>query len=560
MNEVKRIDDEYDTLFLKRGESLVPLDSFDVKYEDPKFTLENLGREQIPLNGFEIGANHHNLLWEYSLAKNYFAPLPYFRFFYSIGSKTEQNIHLIFAQNIKKRFGYHFTYDRVIGTAYQRQLKTKKNKLKLGLYYNNQFYRVKLSAQFFDNHLDESGGITSDSILRANGLENVPVFKENAQRRFKGMSATLLNRVNFTKDSLSNLRHGFYLRNIYNLDYSTFAEDLDSLHLIYPNVYFDTLSTYDKYQYAGINNHIGYYLKKGALQVEVGYGFDYYQTRNMGNDESFRDHYLNSAISLKKWKKMTILNHFDFYLLGRKSGDLSERFSFLIEDSSWFALANASYKISESTLRQRSYRGNTFQYVNDFDKQQQISLGVTGGYKNRFMDLKLSASYQHNQNPVYWDSIAYKQLAGQAGLLKAGLNVKFKFWKMENDLTVNYRLSTNDVIRVPPLEINNRIYYKGRVFKSKKLLVITGLGVRYFSGYQGYGFTPNMSEFYLSNQQVQNYPNLDFFLNLQINKVNFFFKIENWNASFHSNTYYTGEGYPVRPIYFKLGLEWEFFN
>lgn len=558
MNETVRFDDTYDTLFYRKGKSLSKLDSFDVQYETPRFTLENMAREALPIEGMTIGASHHNNLWNYKTPKNYFAPMPYFRFFYSIGSNSEQNMSLIFAQNVRKGFGYQITYNRTVGTSFQRRLATKLNKMHVALYYKNASYHVKLAAQMQDIRLAESGGIGSDSLLLLNGVENIAIEKDIAERRMKGISTSLMNRVNFSRDSLSTIKHGFFMRNILNIDYMTYSE-VGDINSMYPNVFIDSLTTADKYHYSGINNHLGYYLKSRLFEVELGYGFDYYEKKNFGN-ESYRDHYFNSSVALSKWRKFSFNNDFDIYFKGRKQGDINERFVASYVDSSWSVHVKSNFKIAEPTLRQEAYRGNNFEYSHDFDKMTQLEIGASGNYKNRFMTLGVQAHFQGNSKPVYWDSISYKQLSGAANYLKIGLTSQFKFWKMFNELTINYRYSSNDVIRVPALEINDRIYFKAPVFKSKKLVFMTGIGIRYYTGYKGYGFTPSMSEFYLSNQSVQNYPNLDFFLGLNITKVNFYFKIENWNASFHKTSHFVAEGYPVRPAYFKLGLQWEFFN
>ena len=69
-----------------------------------------------------------------------------------------------------------------------------------------------------------------------------------------------------------------------------------------------------------------------------------------------------------------------------------------------------------------------------------------------------------------------------------------------------------------------------------------------------------LSEFILQNEtEIGNYPILDFFFNMQVQRTRIFLKVENFGASFTGRNYYSAPNYPYRDLTVRFGLVWNFF-
>jgi hypothetical protein len=139
--------------------------------------------------------------------------------------------------------------------------------------------------------------------------------------------------------------------------------------------------------------------------------------------------------------------------------------------------------------------------------------------------------------------------------------VKFKWrWLNIENFTQYSTISNPDIIKVPKLYNHGRIYYQNRILK-KSLLTQIGLDVFWKSDYFANPYMPVTQQFYLNNYfSVQGYLLADFFVNVQIKRVNIFIKLSNFNQGFLQKGYFSTPYYPGLPRNFEFGIKWFFFD
>lgn len=115
------------------------------------------------------------------------------------------------------------------------------------------------------------------------------------------------------------------------------------------------------------------------------------------------------------------------------------------------------------------------------------------------------------------------------------------------------------VLNVPELNLRSTLYYSSHLFK-KALFLQTGVTLNYFSKYNMNAYDPVLAEFYVQNEQeIGEFPRLDFFLNAKIRQTRIYLKAEHFNAAFTGYDYYSAPNYPYRDFSIRFGVVWNFF-
>ena len=209
-------------------------------------------------------------------------------------------------------------------------------------------------------------------------------------------------------------------------------------------------------------------------------------------------------------------------------------------------------------LYQSDYKNYNWQ--NDF-KNEEIK---TAGLEFKLPKWgSIKASYNLIDNYTYYDSISKPvQAKTTLNYVKGKVNLHYTYRNFTLDNTVMYQhvLEGSDFFRVPQLVTRNTIYYANYLFKKKSMYLQTGITFKYFTLYKANAYNPLISEFVLQNEQnIGNYPVLDFFFNAQIQRTRLYFKVENFTASFTGRNYYVAPSYPYRDLVVRFGLVWNFF-
>jgi hypothetical protein len=124
---------------------------------------------------------------------------------------------------------------------------------------------------------------------------------------------------------------------------------------------------------------------------------------------------------------------------------------------------------------------------------------------------------------------------------------------------VYQKTDQTDILRTPDFYTFNSFFINQTFFKVLKTNV--GFDIRYNTAYDGYGYSPAASQFYVDNDaKLKTEPIVDFFLRASLRKANLFIKYDYVNQGLFSKGYYTVKGYPMQDRLFKFGVSWNFYD
>ena len=209
-------------------------------------------------------------------------------------------------------------------------------------------------------------------------------------------------------------------------------------------------------------------------------------------------------------------------------------------------------------LYQSAYKN--YNWKNDFKNEEIKNVGVE--FKlNKWGSI--NASYNLIDNFTYFDTISQpKQAKETLNYIKVKANQHFTYKNFTLENTVMYQtvLEGESFFNVPQIVTRNTLYFADHLFKGDPLYLQTGITLKYFTAFKANAYNPLLSEFVLQDEtEIGNYPVLDFFFNMQVQRTRIFFKVENFGASFTGRNYYSAPSYPYRDLTIRFGLVWNFF-
>ncbi|MGM9737990.1 MAG: putative porin [Candidatus Cryptobacteroides sp.] len=223
--------------------------------------------------------------------------------------------------------------------------------------------------------------------------------------------------------------------------------------------------------------------------------------------------------------------------------------------------AHFETSLDEPEYYQQHYYSNHYAWDNDFDKISKTQ--VVGMFDVPHWKLNLTAGWTLMKNYVYYDGNAIPQQEKSAvSVLKFALNKNFKLAGIHLDNQILFQISSDeDVIPVPPLAINSRLYWQFNVVKNV-MQVQLGAHVTYNTKWYAPGYSPALGMFY--NQKEEKYgncPYFDVFANVQWKRACIFVKFLNAGMGWPMDKadYFSAHGYirPQRGL--KLGVFWPFY-
>lgn len=134
-----------------------------------------------------------------------------------------------------------------------------------------------------------------------------------------------------------------------------------------------------------------------------------------------------------------------------------------------------------------------------------------------------------------------------------------RLWKIYCMNDIIYQVSGNqNVIPLPEIIIYNSTYFDHTFkFKSTKgeFRAMLGVDIYYNTQFNGYNYSPALAQFYNQDEKtIGDYPMMDAFLNIQLKRIKFFVKLQNFNSQWTEQNYYSAVSYPYNPMQIKFGL------
>jgi hypothetical protein len=515
--------------------------------------------------------------------KFYFSPTPYaeIKYFMSTKKWNENNLHVLYTQNINKKFNYGIRYDLQSGDGMFPQSKVSEPTLNFFIGYTGDKYSIYAALIRNKFRLQESGGIEITGITDPN-LTKSRIDGAFSQLYKFDFFISQEYKFGYTKTKIvdDTLEQKIYqpvgkLNYVFNYEhnYRTYFDD-DTLSNVYRDILISKEWTTDSinlkkwdnsvfwtfnnisYQNAEVLNSVG-----AVYEIIGNYTFKGYVWKPQV------DYYHNIKTVFKSvgtFKKF--LYRFDsyYYLSGYKQNDfrallnLQRNFTFR-KSPAVLSLTMDLYQ-REPAFMEQFYYTNHFIWNNNFDKKNVLRLNMTFQLPNNFFKVKLDAA--NLANYIYFDSLAYPVQAGNSfRVYSASIEKEFNFGKFSSmNKVIGQYSDNNEVVSIPKYIFYHSLYFN--YWYKTALHLHLGYEIYYSAEFDALSYAPVTGQFYLGKEmKTGSYPILNMYLDMRVQSVLLFFKFENISFQFlNDDFYYPVSYYPMNTTMFKFGVAWRFKN
>ena len=238
-------------------------------------------------------------------------------------------------------------------------------------------------------------------------------------------------------------------------------------------------------------------------------------------------------------------------------GNLSTRFK-LLGDSVTLT-AYGKFSNQEAPYLMNHYVSNHFIWENDFGKIRRFRVG--GKLDIPQTKSFLNVGVENLQNYIYFNEKCLPtQHGGSVQILSASLNQNFKLGVLHIDNKLTYQTSTDEtVIPLPKFSIYSNLYI---LFKVCGVLdVQLGVDCDYYTKYKSIAYQPATMSFYNQRDiEVGNYPFMNAYANMKLDKTRFYVMFSHVNQGMTGNNYFVLPHYPLNPRKFQIGVSVDFAN
>ena len=258
----------------------------------------------------------------------------------------------------------------------------------------------------------------------------------------------------------------------------------------------------------------------------------------------------------------------ELFLTGYRAGDFKfdgeivKAFDLRKGRASWTVFG--SMLNSQPSIWYERWGGNHFQWNNSINKEFRIDLGTDFSFPAR--KTKIRFNYAIIDNYTDFDTRALPS-QNSGGLSVAALMVKkeLRAWKFHLDNDVLIQQSSNtDVLDLPFVTVRTAAFFE-HLFKFEstngRLNIQAGAEAFLHTGYHPYAYMPATGRFYRQDQVLTgNYPFINVFLNLKIQRTRAFVMFDHMNAGMMGYDYFMVPTYPMNIRMFRYGIAWTFYN
>ncbi len=531
----------------------------------------------------------------------------------SAGQKInlEQLLDVVHTQNVNKYLNVGLMLNFLSGEGqYSFQKQTKKSFGLFGSYVRDR-YAGFAHISWNNQEQQENGGIRDPEFLNTYKPKDVPVnlgFNSNASSRLKNLNVEILNYYAFGKyasakkdtvrqqeddPDVPQLPMGWG-RLVYKIKYQRTGrsyQDHDPRSGFYRHIYFDTLITYDTSYFRMWENELALELqsnpeKKFSLGSRFGIvneaekysangQWDTLIENHAGDTLIYRmyeDFNTNTAVFGKIFNDIGGKFRWDasgrIYLFGYKSGNTefygNIRQVFRQEKNPSHLHLYGHFKITRPVFRLNHFTSNHFVWENDFKFIKDITVGGTYRMPSIHTGIGLEAAFLNQY--VYFDTAALPaQYDGSIVLYSLELNKDFYLWKFSFLNNICLQQSSNSgVLPLPLFNFRNSTAFNQDIHFKKTgglLRLQIGFELYYQTSWYGYAYMPATGRFYLQQKKkIGNYPFMDAFINMKVQRLRFFFKVQYFNSSFMGPNYFTVVDYPMNQLFLKIGFSWTFYD
>ena len=528
------------------------------------------------------------------------------------GSKQTAQDHLKaeFSGNINKRAQVGAMIDYILAKGNYNYQATKDLILGASGSYIGDRYEMLAYAYYYDMLNKENGGIVNDLYITDPALvqggttkvdtKTIPTNLSTAHSRLKGSDIMINNRYKVgywdeekVEDSVINRTYIPVTSFVWTLNFKNNNHLFRSVAggenaNFFENTYFNNVSTIDSTQYWSLTNTLGVSLLEGFHKYAK-FGLSAFATHQV-RKYTLMPYQIDTTINISPlpegittlptgktenllWvggqltkQRGSLLKYnvtAKFGLLGPSLGnvdvygDVSSKFklfgdSVSIAGYGWFKNENAPYLMG-------NYVSNHFIWQNDFEMVRNYRVG--GKLDIPHTRTFINVGFENVENPIYFNEKCLPtQHDGNVQVFSASLNQNFKLGILHWDNKLTYQTSSNQsVIPLPNFAIYSNLYL---LFKIAKVLDVQfGMDCDYYTKYKGVAYQPATMSFYNQSEiEVGNYPFMNAYLNMKLDKARFYVMLSHVNQGWFGDNYFSIPHYPLNPLKFQLGVSVDFAN
>lgn len=558
-------------------------------YGNPGMTNDFFQREH-QTNYFFLQSRQDYLLTP-AKVKYFNTTTPYTRFDFSQSENKSRNnetrFDVVHSQNVTPFWNWTFRTNQEKSDGQYNAQDAKNNFVALNTSYNRDQW--KIHGGFISNSIknSENGGLIADSIMDGGQKpEYWAVNLSETKSKFNSINYYTTAEYRLGKydwnevDSVEVFRP--ILGIMYNFEHDRYTQEFldeeDTTNNFFENTYYGPDYTLDEIKYNRISNlfQLKQYEnpnRKYTFGKRAFLGYDLYRGSTPGVQvdtvhRRFDIKYSNLYVGGGIFREMGSfwLWNFDgkINLAGRNAGELelngmiTKPFKFW-GDSTASMTFTGSFENRVPDYFQETFRSNHFQWDNDFDAEQRITLGAKFRVPQR--KLELAANYAAINNFLYNNTEAIPdQTANEMLVMSVYADKDFNYRRFHFRTRILWqKVSEERYLHLPEWSAFVNTYYQFTI--SKVMFTQIGADVRYNTKYYADAYAPSTGLFYLQNEQEYgDYPYIDVYANLRLKRTRVFFKWMNIGTNFLDGRYMTTPNYPMPRATFRLGVSWAWYD
>ena len=573
-------------------------------YEKDLFNYQafpNIGQALNPLVPYTINDNLQLLPTGKSFmylkeedVKYYDVKTPLTEFILENGVKEGQYLSTTFAHNIHSRWNYTMRYRYVKSQGRYLNSLANNSNLVFSSNYQTKNNRYKIQGNFVTHDINnkENAGLTDESIT--DFIEDNPNFSnrermyinlQNAETEFDERRINLEHQfgiLSFSKndtiaDSLKTKVFPIYIKHQFNYKHQGFQYEEPSTETYYTS---ETLqdNRYNRKKLNKLENKVslGYqwsdrlFVEGGIIQQNIKMYYDSaYVLETAAIPAEIKDTRIGVQGNMRfDWKENIHLRADGFFTQGDNFGSQYqlnaniELIPFPNYRLNGGVRLNSSFPSLNLLMNQSFY--TDFNYYNaSFDNETTQELYAE--LESKKLGLKIYGSLFNQTNMVYLDAnYTPQQLDNTTNYFQIGAREHYKFGKIGIDAQAQFQKVTQNAAYLPLPDIMGRFtaYYETLAFKNHALFQ-TGITARYYSEFKSREFFPILNEFYITDdttQQIGNYPQVDAFINLKVERMRIYLRGENLNSFLQPGEYFSTPLQPARDFKIQVGIHWFLFS
>lgn len=519
---------------------------------------------------------------------NYFdTKSPYSELSYIQGSRGQQLAQIKFSRNINRNWNIGFDYriftTKKINGLFRKQEYSEGSAFDVYTRYITPKgrYQVLANFSFYDQQLQESGGIkpdTSDTsyldlfddigedIYLRNSLTNVRKFQYHIYQQFNVLDSTNTALQLYNSFDFSDRNNWFKQRDLAADTAYIKVNNLPEEPTYYP------YSSFNQARQTLLENEAGLKGSVSGLYYRI-----YYRYKEI----DYKQHYEPKPLSYKenfiggKVNALLLDSLVNIGLTAEKMMDGND-LNINPEISHQNFVVGYKYLKYSPSLFQTLFAGNFIQWGPDDNLKETTTSNI---YAQAFINrkryfAKVGMEMFTVNNFIYLDEDKLRKQAADNQTIrpltvKASVGGNLSKIHLENYtqyMQVNGENGGDNLIKVPKWNSTTRFYYQNKILKNAAYLQL-GIDLNYRSGYYADYYLPNYQHYFLNNStKLEPYMYADVFLNVQIKTVLAYIKIVNVTQYLKQDNSILGPGYFITPGYTGLprtiffGLSWKFYN